>query len=115
MPLRNDLWALCRLILLSTHYVARPSVAGRWWGGKGVGGHPVSLCLLGVRPLRPLAQPSLHSSAPLHPFFFREPLRRGVSQQQVRSRREAAAASWTRATGHGGLCHFEKYGFSPAS
>ncbi len=32
MPLHNDLWmqALCRLILLSTHYVAQPSVA--IWG-----------------------------------------------------------------------------------
>lgn len=60
--------ALCRLILLSTHYVARPSVA-IWVGGWGRGGegtHPASLRLLTIYPLNR----SRSHHAPLHRAHF---------------------------------------------
>lgn len=78
MPLHNDLWmqALCRLILLSTHYVAQPSVA--IWGReeasppRSLSYHLSSLML---------SRPSYHSlsvrtfSSQLLPRFYAHPLR----------------------------------------
>lgn len=61
MPLHNDLWmqALCRLILLSTHYVARPSVA--IWLVVGGGDASCLTPALNHLSFRLLSQPS-HSS-----------------------------------------------------
>lgn len=65
MPLHNDLWmlALCRLILLSMHYVAQPSVA--IWGEKGSippHFHSSHLCYL------LLSHPPCHSPFPSQLF-----------------------------------------------
>lgn len=45
MPLHNDLWmqALCRLILLSMHYVARPSVT--IWGRRDASSFSLALTI----------------------------------------------------------------------
>lgn len=70
MPLHNDLWmrALCRLILLSTHYVAQPSVA--IWGREEASPPPHSLShhlpSIALSPITPLY---VHTfSSQIHPL-----------------------------------------------